>query len=221
MEKKEETKVTINFYVRGITFETAEEMIRGYKTCPDVDYDELFGKYLSLETDEGIYNEAVEKCKNLWDVCPPFTPSEVLKTYSDNAEKRMLLLSFFEPEEVVNDLESELIDIQTINKIQKKTTIEGFDNHSKIELKDVRPENIGTIEHVYDDTYELHKVSKEILGTDDDVYYVKCKDASHEKYYYLFVEENTDAISAIASTMRKENGEPISKEEYLAIVSET
>lgn len=214
-------KITISFWVRGIEFETVEDMVRVYKTCPDMNYDTLFNEYLSLKTDIEEYNEFKEKAISLWDVCTPFTPAEAMEKFNDNTERRLLLLSFFEPEDVLKNMEATLIDKQTISKKQNKTMIDGVDIHDKLGLIEVTTNMIECVTHNYDDTYELYRVDSDVMGSDEDVYFVKCKDASHDKFYYLFVQENTDAITAIASTMIKPDGNPISKEEYLAIVSET
>ena len=83
--------------------------------------------------------------------------------------------------------------------------------------------------HEFEDVYELYKVSSNLLGLEkrlwQNVYFVKCKCASSDRMYYIYVHpeaaKNHDAIEAIAWTMRW-NGIPLTKEQYLHLMySET
>lgn len=215
-------------YHAGIKFDKEEEYIRAAKTDPNFTYDDIFGKHLNLtldpkELDQKIidsYHEKVEHLKSLWDVCPKYTPTEVMKDIT-NSEQKYLLMSFFEPKDIVGDLDAELIDRQTLKKTKTKTVVKGKKNMSKQDFKDINLNDVKEETYTYDDTYELFKVDKDVLGTNKDVYYVKCNDTSTGRVYYLYVQEHTDAIEAIASTMQKEDGNFLTKEEYLEIVSET
>ena len=62
-----------------------------------------------------------------------------------------------------------------------------------------------------------------MLLTEEDVFLVKCKDTSTDRIYHIYVDPNisgatTDAISAIASTMRTSDGKPLTKEQYIDLM---
>lgn len=225
MSKKEnERKVTLNYYHKGVQFDNLKTLLRVYKTA-GISLELLLKEYICLNSSEPKYLEAVKQVEEMYDGLEPYSPKEVFKTFQ-NAEQKMCLLSLFAPEDIAKSLDSELIDTQTVTKKQTRTVIKDRENQNdKTNLNKLQIDNVGLEEIEYDDTYELHRSDKSVLGTDEDVFFVKCKDTSTEREYYLFVDPSAgedvskDAIAAIASTMRKDDDTPLSKEEYLELLA--
>lgn len=222
-----ERKVSLNYYHKGIQFDNIETLLRIYKTN-GISLELLLSEYICLNSTEPKYLEAIKIVKETYENLEPFTPKEVFKDFT-NQEQKMCLLSLFAPEDIAKSLDSVIVDTQTIKKKQTRTVItDRLDQNDKTNLDLLSIDNVSLEEVEYDDTYELHKSDAGVLGTEDDVYFVKCKDTSTNRVYYLFVdpeaapEVSTDAISAIASTMRKDDGSPLNKAEYLELLeSET
>jgi hypothetical protein len=228
MSKEENKgKVTLNFYHKGVQFEGLDTLMRVYRTA-GLSLELVLSEYICLNSSEPLYLEAVERVKNEYNTLEPYTPKEVFQVFS-NQEQKMCLLSIFAPEDIAKNLDSVVVDTQTITKKQVRTVIKDRNNQNdKSNLNLLNLDNVGLETVEYDDTYELHKSDKSVLGTQNDVYFVKCKDTSTDRVYYLFVDPNAandvrkDAIAAIASTMRKDNGDPLTKQEYLELLeSET
>jgi len=226
-EEKNKRKVTLNFYHKGVQFEGLETLMRVYRTA-GISLELLLAEYVCLNSSEPMYLEAVKQIKEEYNDKEPYSPKEVFQLFS-NQEQKMCLLSLFAPEDIAKSLDSVVVNTQTITKKQTRTVIMDRDNQNdKTNLDKLQIDNVGLETIEYDDTYELHRSDSKVLGTQNDVYFVKCKDTSTDRVYYLFVDPNagtdvsTDAIAAIASTMRKDNGDPLSKQEYLELLeSET
>lgn len=229
MSEEKKRKVTLNYYHKGIQFDDLKTLLRVYKTA-GISQELLLAEYICLNSSEPKYLAAVEEIMDIYNrMIEPYSPVEVFQKFTSNAEQRMCLLSLFAPEDIAKSLESTIVDTQTITKKQTKTVIGDRNNQNdKIDVDKLLSDDVDLIEFEYDDTYELHKSDKSALGTEDDVYFVKCNDTSTDKVYYLFVDPNAssevkkDAIAAIASTMRREDGSPLSKKDYLELLeSET
>jgi len=226
-EEAKKKEVTLNFYHKGIQFDNLPTLLRVYKTA-GLNLELMFAEYICLNSSEPKYLEAVEQIKNVWNELEPYTPKDVFKEFS-NQEQKMCLLSLFAPEDIAKSLDSEIVDSQTITKKQTRTVLKDRTNQNdKRDINKMLIDNVDLQEFEYDDTYELHRSKNTVLGTENDVYFVKCNDASTDKAYYLFVDPNaspevsTDAIAAIASTMRKDDGSVLSKTDYLELLqSET
>lgn len=146
----------------------------------------------------------VNNYEDLFAKAEPITPKEALNL--DNMEQRQAALSIFDPGEVIQHMNAELVDRQTIEKKQKSFSVS--EDGELVET-----------EKVFEDTYELYRYSYAQLMKDSDdrgwgfrdtsdlyVYFVKCGCPSTGRVYYIHVdpeiEGNTkDAIAAIASTM--------------------
>lgn len=227
MSEEVKKKVTLNFYHKGIQFPDLKTLLRVYKTA-GITEELLFAEYICLNSSEPKYLAAEKEIKKVYEDTEPYTPKEVFKKFS-NQEQKMCVLSLFAPEDVAKNLESTLIDTQTISKKQTRTVItDRDDQNDKRNLDKLLIDDVDLVDYEYDDTYELHCSDKTILGTENDVFFVKCNDTSTDKVYYLFVDPEaaddvkTDAIAAIASTMRKDDGSVLTKKEYLKLLkSET
>lgn len=226
-EETKKRKVTLNFYHKGIQFPDLKTLLRVYKTA-GISIDLLLAEYICLNSSEPMYLAAIEEIMAEYKATEPYSPVDVFRDFT-NQEQKMCLLSLFAPEDIAKSLDSEMIDTQTITKKQTKTVIKNRkDQNDKSDINDLLIDDVELVEFEYNDTYELHRSDKAILGTENDVFFVKCNDASTDKAYYLFVDPNasddikSDAIAAIASTMRKDDGSILSKADYLELLqSET
>ena len=155
----------------------------------------------------------IKKVNKIYPDLEPIQVNEAIKI--PNAEQRMVALRVFSPEEFVDKLGAKVLDTQTVNK------------------KHIRwDDNLKPYEFTFEDTYTLYQVSAKKLGLQErswwkspDIFFVKCKCASTDKLYYIYVSpeaaEKKDALEAIAWTMQI-NGTPINKSQYLTLMySET
>ena len=117
--------------------------------------------------------------EDFWDDIVPLTFKEIAQF--ENLEKRRVGINALGLERLVQSVNPTLVDSKTI----KKTTM-WVDTNGEL------------VEHEYDDTYELYKVSKDYFnegldkfrGMSEDVYYVKCKDTSTDREYLIWVDIN-------------------------------
>lgn len=185
------------FYTQGVQFTDLSIILRIYKK-QNKSLDEIIS-FFSQE----------ENIKSVRETYPSLSPIAIQEAMRlANLEHRMVALSAFTIEEIINDLHAEKVDSRTIYKKQTRWNAE-----------------LKPYIHTYEDVYELYKMSSEMLGVKQrlwqDIYFVKCKDASTNRVYYLYVHpvaaKNNDAIEAIAWTMRF-NGTPITKDQYLKLM---
>lgn len=151
------------------------------------------GNYEGTEFDN-FFNVIAEA----WDDAEELTTLQAFST--PNIEHRRVIFNAIGVDNIMAKLEPELVDTKTI--VRKNLTY----NEQGI---------IGEVELV--DTYELYKIdgSKLFTGTtagerwsrlrnDQHVYAVKCKDASTDREYWIYVQadaaKNNDALEAIAWT---------------------
>lgn len=191
----------MSFYTQGIRFDDLSLLLRIYKK-QNKSLEEILSFFSKEENKNNI--------QTLYPDVMPISIQEAMKL--DNSEHRMVALSTFSIEEITKDLHAERVDIKTIYKKQIRWDAD-----------------LKSYTYEYEDIYELYKVDAERLGLKkklwQDVYFVKCKDASSDRIYYLYVHptaaKNNDAVEAIAWTMRL-NGYPLTKEQYLQLMySET
>lgn len=215
--------IEASFYWEGIQFNSLEELIKLMKLNEDFTWDYVRWYYLDLQTDEPEYLQLLDEAEALWNDSnvKPWTAKEIFKL--DNQEQKYLLFSMIGPDEIEKEMNPTLVDSQTLIKKQPRYTVEGKTGHkvtNKFKNEDLKETFVE-----YEDTYQLYYFDKSKLGTESNVYYVRCKDTSTERVYYIYVDGtddrcNTDAVSAIAWTMRDPDGVPFTKEEYLQIHAE-
>lgn len=139
--------------------------------------------------------------EDFWDDIVPLTFKEIAQF--ENLEKRRVGINALGLERLVQSVNPTLVDSKTI----KKTTM-WVDTNGEL------------VEHEYDDTYELYKVSKDYFnegldkyrGMNDDVYYVKCKDTSTDREYLIWVD-----IRQVLSNNDKNTWSGIKDEDCCAI----
>ena len=225
MQKFENDEYTleVSYHWEGIQFDNLKDMIKCIKLNKDFTWEYVRWYYLDLQTDEPEYLQQLEEAEKLWNDpnVQPFTAKEVFML--TNQEQKFLLFSMIGPDQIEKEMEPTLVDKQTLLKRQPRYNVDGKKQHKVTERfkKDMLSQNIVE----YEDTYELYYFDKSKLGTDEDVFYVKCKDTSTDRIYYLYVDGTderckNDAVSAIAWTMRDPEGNPFTKEEYLEIFAE-
>lgn len=115
--------------------------------------------------------------EDFWDDIVPLTFKEIAQF--ENLERRRVGINALGLERLIKSVNPILVDSKTI---KKNTT--WVDTNGKL------------VEHEYNDTYELYKVSKDYFNEGlhkynsmtDDVYYVKCKDTSTDREYLIWVD---------------------------------
>ena len=187
----------MKYYTQGIAFDELSTVLRIYRRQGKTLAEVL--AYFDIPENRAWVTQQYE-------TLTPITVKEAIAF--ENNEQRMAALRVFSAEEVAEGLEATLLDAQTIHKKQIRWQ-----------------KNLMPYTHEFEDTYELYKIPAAVLNlentwrTDDpSVYFVKCKCASTDRQYILYVPrevgEQQDAIVAIAWTMRF-NGIPLNKEQYL------
>ena len=218
----------ISYMCKGTKFDTLEEYIAIMKNDSEQDrkawmedliiltmeHEEQYQKFIPRMTEDEIMDLVAKT--------PAITVAEAFHKYQSNSEQLMRVLSFLDPEEIVKSVNAKLINEETLSKTQVKTLIK--EEFSKNDMtKELSDDMFETKEITYDDHYALYQIEGKTLHIDEDAYVVGCKCTTTGKNYFLFVEEQfaSDAITAIASTMRNDKGERMSRTEYLKIESES
>ena len=132
---------------------------------------------LKLKHNECPFPELSE----VWDDIIPMSFKDIA-TKLTNLEQRRVAILYLGVERLQEQVEPKLVSKETIRKTTTWVTADG---------------NIET--HTFDDTYELFKVVGAKLGenleqrwrTANDVHYVRCKDTSTDREYFIWVDENS------------------------------
>ena len=141
------------------------------------------------------FNDFFDVVREAWDDAPALTTKQAFT--APNIEHRRVIFNVMGVDKLMAALKPELVDSKTIDRINLEYDKDGGE-HSKI----------------LTDTYELYKIDGDRLfeGTgnasrwdrDRSVYAVKCKDASTDREYWIYVHadaaKNNDALEAIAWT---------------------
>ena len=140
----------------------------------------------------------------------------------------MVAFKHLGPEEVFKALEGELIDEESITKTQMRTRLKDPEMSkllTRSSEKELSEDDFEEFLVEYTDTYKLHRIAREMFkeqGVDltNDVFIVEAVCPSTDHHYFLFVDDSNEqctkrAIDAIAWTMHKPDGTPLSREEYL------
>ena len=121
-----------------------------------------------------------DELQEFWNDIEPLSFKDIAQI--ENLETRRLGLLYLGTDKLISQINPTLLNKETISKKTTWVTEQG-------EL----------VEHTFDDTYELYKVGKELLGIDektwsrgiDDAYYIKCKDTSTDREYLIWVDINS------------------------------
>lgn len=233
----EETKqvepksVKKTYYIKGVGFDISlEEYVSLRKHQADFNVETHVFQTNSLQSKYATPEETIRKA---WETVEPMSPQTALKKFSSNAQQLMTVLSIMGPEKTFKALKSKLKDSQTITKTQKRTFLK---DESSVDFQLKKTENspslasdlFETKEVIYNDTYKLHEIDKSIFGErsglDKNIYVLEVECPSTHQHYFIFVDSDEpqcqDAIGAVAWTMVKDNGECLTKEEYMQLQSE-
>jgi len=174
-----------------------------------------------------------EELKKLWNdpANVAYTSKEFLKKFHNNSELLMMCFSIAGAEATLSSLKSTIVDQETITKKQKRTYLKeaiNLKHNKKQNLIDDNKFTKGMFEEKfveYKDTYKLYMIGKDQLNTINNIYIIECNCQSTGRNFFLFV-DSTDpncqkAINAIAWTMRKPNGTPLTREEYILLEQES
>lgn len=218
------------YYVKGVSFDTIEEYVAIRKHQADFTVETHVFQTNALETD---YATKEAEIRSLWEKIEPMSPQEAFSKYSSNAQRLMTVLSIMGPEKTFKAMDSKVIDQQTIVKKQKRTFIKdvtsvNFESKKKEKSPSIASDLFETKEVTYNDTYTLYKIDKSSFGErsslENDVVVLQVECPSTHQHYYIFVDSNEpqcqDAIGAVAWTMVKDNGDCLTKEEYMELQSE-
>ncbi len=188
--------------VTGFSFQQALKLWK----CRHKTFDN-FKSDLSSNYDTTDFNDFFETVEKEWDSIKDITASEAFAL--DNIEQRRTYFDILGVEKLMEELKPTLVDSETI---VRENTVYDNDGNSKVET--------------LTDTYELYKIDKSLLFKDlnmkdwsakrhdNDCYAVKCKDASTDRTYWIYVPESIgekgSAIEAIAWTYTVPNNTNIS-----------
>lgn len=120
--------------------------------------------------------------KDFWDDIIPYTFKEIVSSNLKNVEDRRVAIKYLGVERLYKEVNSILINEETIKKTTSWINSEGV---------------LETVS--YDDTYSLYMVrgnlwtegATNVFRSARDVYFVKCKDASTDREYFLWVDPNS------------------------------
>lgn len=232
-EAQKPKSIKKSYYVRGVKFDTIEEYVAIRKHQNPAEFrgvEQHIEQTLALQTE---YSTKVEEIRNLWDTVPAIEPKEAFKKYSSNAQQLMTVMSIMGPEQTFKALKSEVFDTQTVIKTQKRTFLKdenalNFGSAKTEKSPSVSSELFEIKDVTYEDKYILHKIDKknfgENSGLENDVFVLQVQCPSTHQNYFIFVDgtepQCKDAIGAVAWTMVKDNGDCLTKEEYMKLQSE-
>jgi phage antirepressor YoqD-like protein len=218
------------YYIKGVSFDTIEEYVAIRKHQAGFTVDTHIFQTNALETEYATKEAEIRK---LWETIEPMDPKDAFKDYASNAQRLMTVMSIMGPEKTFQALESKVFHTETITKVQKRTFLKdpasiNFESKKTEKSPSVSADIFDIKEVTYNDTYTLHKIDKSIFGEssslENDVFVLQVECPSTHQHYYIFVDgrepQCQDAIGAVAWTMVKENGECLTKEEYLTLQSE-
>lgn len=150
------------------------------------------------------FNDYFDVVRAAWDDASDLTVEQAFTT--QNIEHRRVIFNVMGVDKLMSQLQPELVDSQTITR---KNMV--FDHEGRMTFQDLI------------DTYELYKIERSKLfkdaasenswrfrGDNDDVYVVKCKDASTDREYWIYVIDEIgkkgNALEAIAWTYQMRSG---------------
>lgn len=230
--------VNISYSLKGVDFPNLIDWLSLQKCDEEYTLEEFkndLSLYITFENRTIVNPMAPPEhvIENMWKEVLPMTAKEVFEKYADNAEQRMVALSFIPPDQIHKEVNASLVSEETINKTQRKT----YMKDSSKDEHNLKPEDI--VNSNYDDmfeekiitrkeTYRLYRIDqKEIDGLDNDLMYVHVICPSTNKDYFIYVDPddercNNNALDAIAWTFSDpETGENLNRDQYVQLQQET
>lgn len=240
MENKEskETKtpqpisVVKSYFIKGVKFDLGlEEYVSIRKHQRDFSMEDHIFQTKALECEEFATKE--EDIRAAWETVKPITALQAFKNYVSNSQRLMTVLSIMGPEATFKALKSKVKNEETVTKTQKRTFLKdndsiNFDQTKKEDSPSVASDLFEIKEVTYNDKYILHEVEAdqfgENSGLENPIYVLQVECPSTHQHYFIFVDSTEpqcqDAIGAVAWTMTKDNGDCLTREEYLTLQSE-
>ena len=230
-QQQKPQSIVKSYYVKGIQFSCSlEDYVAIRKHQRDFDVETHVFQTNSLDSEYATKEEEIRKA---WDTVKPISAINAFKKYSSNAQQFMTVLSIMGPEITFKALKSAVKDTQTIVKTQQRTFLRDdssidFEKTKREDSPSVASDLFETREVTYNDTYTLHQINPEQFGMNSGletpIYVLEVQCPSTHNHYFIFVdsqeEQCQDAIGAVAWTMVKDDGNCLTKEEYLELQSE-
>lgn len=223
------------YSIEGVNFNSMEEYIAIKKNDENYNFEEF-----EKDFPQGFVTPDKYECNNpflphpdeyedFYNSIEPLSAKEALTRYKDNAEQRMVVFTIMSPAKMLQDVDGELLDSQTLTKTREYTKLKTNEivdekKHRSLDMYDVQ-------EVEFPDTYELYRVDSDVMGMNKDsgdpehVYVLTMKDTSTERMYGLFIDPDSegvkkrDAILSIAETFQipSTGGEmrTMTKDEYV------
>jgi len=223
------------YYIKGVLFDISiEDYVAIRKHQSDFGgVEEHVSQTLALKVPQ--FTTPEDKIRHLWETTEPMSPQYAFEKFSSNSQQLMTVLSIMGAEHTLKLLKSEIIDRETITKTQMRTFIKdeislNFENRKHQKEQTLPSDLFETREVQFNDTYTLYKINKEQFNKqrqllEEDVVVLEVKCPSTQNNYYIFVDPNQEqcktAIGAVAWTMVKENGDCLSREEYMNLQKES
>jgi len=238
--------VGVTLFLKGVKFDNLHDYLAIRKADREYNIEE-FKKDLCMEIEfEGriIPNPMappIETIEKMWENVQPYTAKEIFSKFANNAEQRMVAISFLDPEEIHKSMDATLVDKQVIKKAQRKTRFRdrGIDEHN-LKPEDIQGKDYEDLmeEEIInrEESYKLYKIPKESFNKDlpddsngiveDDVMYLQVVCPSTDRKYFIYVDStdercNKNALEAIAWTFRDESGNRLTPEQYLTLEQES
>jgi len=224
--------VTKKYYIKNVSFDISlEEYVSIRKHQRDFSLEKHLFQTRALELPQ--FTTPEPEIIKAWETVEAISPIDALTKFSSNSAQLMTVLSIMGPEATFKALNSTIKDEQTVTKTQLRTFLKDnasidFENTKRQESPSVDSDLFETKEVTYNDKYILHELDIKQFGLDtnieDPIYVLQVECPSTHQHYFIFVDSKEkqcqDAIGAVAWTMVKDNGECLTKEEYMQLQSE-
>ena len=220
--------ITLSLPISGVKF-SAKDYLGLMKNDPDFNYERFKGLFSNVEdyiitTEEGF--------RQAYDCTEAYTAEDCFRIFK-NEQEMMVAIQTIGAEKILQGLNAELVDEESIVKTQQKAVLKNPELKtlfSKSNEEKISPAAFEKKLIEYKDTYRLHRVKKEEFSNkgmpsiDDDLLIVECVCPSKNSTFFLFVPNSEPqcqtAFGAIAWTFQDENGKPLSVEEWKILATQ-
>ncbi|MDG1950484.1 MAG: hypothetical protein P8J32_06760 [bacterium] len=168
--------------------------------------------------------QAWKEVEQDWEKYNAFTAAQAVRRLKNKYFQMMTAFRFMGGKEVIRILGGSVISEEVVDKTVTRMRAENPN------LFDIKRGKQDLEEYYVDlkDTYKLHKISKEDFAkkeilSEEDVYILEAIRESSGNHQYLFVDQEEEqcqtAIGAAGWTMTKEDGERMTRQEYIEMNS--
>lgn len=228
-ENKEEIlqEVEVVMKIDDVDFNGIEEYFGIMKMDDEFTFEQFLELFLWEPVTQHLidYDSLVED----WEKYPAFTAMDCIIRFKDNQQKMMVAMKHLGPERVFEAMNAELLDEATVEKTQMRTRLKNPELKKHLNRSSevaISKDDIEEYEHKYTENIKLHKVARSAFQEKgvtlrNDVFIVECICPSTDHHFFLFVDGNVEqchtAIGALAWTMQKPDGTPLTPEEYMEL----